>query len=374
MPNDFTPTTLKEVQLKWDTAFNGNRIDLPLKADPVTAAVVLEKQTARIDPILVRDYCRGFEVGFLESDSTTIPTAVTSAPAVDCTLPTGDTLSSNQKTYDKNLFLQSTFSVPDADCDNTMKFVDRASKGLMAAMQKLSLGLNNTILARLVANAQTPTYAGDKGTINGNTIEFAAADFATGDAGADLVGYWNEIAIKEYLSSDYYVVNGTNFQALNFNAQFRAANDNQRNQALAFGWDNKMYWDLHNLDNVVGSPSSFVIDPNMVFGGFTSSYGMEMEDIKTTNTFTRVFSMPLQYVSMAQNGVNGSNIRTMQFSNGGVLEPVMVDVEYQLTCDPASLDAKRSSIHTWRLTIKGLFDTAVASAGDGTGILQMVKV
>ena len=225
----------------------------------------MEKQTARIDPILVRDYCRGFEVGFLESDSTTIPTAVTSAPAVDCTLPTGDTLSSNQKTYDKNLFLQSTFSVPDADCDNTMKFVDRASKGLMAAMQKIALGLNNTILARLVANAQTPTYAGDKGTINGNTIEFAAADFATGDAGADLVGYWNEIAIKEYLSSDYYVINGTNFQALNFNAQFRAANDNQRNQALAFGWQNKMAWDLHNLDNVVGSPSSFVIDPNMVF-------------------------------------------------------------------------------------------------------------
>lgn len=373
MPNDFTPTELKEIQLKWDTVFNGNRINIPLKADPVTAAVVLEKQTAEVNEILVKGRCKGFEVGFLESDSTAIPAAVTSAPAVNCTLPTGDTLSSNFKEYDKNLFLQSTFSVPDADCDNTMKFVDRASTGLMHAMQKIALGLNNTVLARLVANAQTPAYAGDKGTIAGNTITFPASEFATGDAGADLMGYWNEIAIKEYLSSDYYVINGTNFQALNFNAQFRAANDDQRNQALAFGYGNKMYWDLHNLDTVVGSPSSFVVDPNMVFAGFTSSYDMEMTDIKTTNTFTRVFSMPLRYVSMAQNGVN-QTIRTMQYSNGGVLQDVMVDVEYQLTCDTNSLDAVRSSIHTWRLTLKGLFDTAVASTGAGTGILQMVKV
>jgi len=368
MAQDFTATVLDEVRLNLEEAFLDSRIDLPLKSTPISMLAMFERQTARASALLDESAqeCVGYKVEYLKNDSNALPTVDATAGGFACEIPLGATLDSATKTYDLNVFITETFSVSDNDCDNSMKFARKAAKATAAAMQKICLSLNDYLITELVANAQTPSYPGESGTIVGNTIEYPAANFK-GDLATETVGEFYEIAQVEKIAPSYFVLNGKNFNVAQIVSQFTAADDDKRSRAVALRFGDKMEFDINNLDTSAGSDSSFIVDNNMYVCAFNNAYTPEMQPLADD---VQVFTLPLTYYDQFT-----GRVEQVMLYDGAREEmvPVLVDVEYQQKCDANSKNRTRKTLHTFRATLRGLFNFAPGDGGS-TGVIQVVKV
>lgn len=366
MPNDFSASTLKLVQRKLEEVFQSSRTVLERAPEPQTASRLFMDQTAMVNQLYKGDICIGHEVDYMLSDTVSLPTVNTSAPAVVCDIPAGSTLSSATKTYNPNIYIQKIVEVNDKDCDNVFKFAEKVAFNMASSMHLIARALNDYIIAQLVANAQVSASAGKFGTINGTTVEFNTADFDNPDLLAD----WNEIAILNDFASNYLLLDGTNFYQTWYNARFNAANDDQRDEILKFNNGTGISFDVRNL-NAVAAASTFLVDPNMYAFYARSTYPTTATPAGDKDN-TVQFSMPLMYQANEMTPAD-RRAQTFMFNNGGTMQPIMLDVDYQVTCDPAFTDGgRRSFTHRWEMKLEGMFDLAPATAG--TGILQFVRV
>lgn len=366
MPNDFSPSTLKLVQRKLEEVFQSSRTVLERAPEPKTAQRLFNEQTAFVNNLYSNEICIGHEVNYMIADTTSLPTVATSAPAVVCDIPAGDTLSSANKVYNPNIYITKIIEVNDKDCENVFKFAEKAAFNLAGAMHLIARALNDYIIAQLVANAQVSASAGRFGTIAGTTVEFNTADFGNPDLLAD----WREIAILNDIAADYLLLDGTNFYQTWYNAQFNAANDDQRDQVLKFNDGTGISFDVRNL-NAVAPNATFLVDPHMTAFYARSTYPTEMREVGDKDN-TKQFSIPLMYQA-DQMTPSARRAQTMTFANGGQMMDTMLDVDYQLICDSAFSDGgRRSFTHRWELKLEAMFDLAPATAG--TGILHFVRV
>lgn len=363
----FTDSILKDVQVKMNEVFLGDaRTALQNKTQPKTAQRLFESQTATVNPLYSGTTCIGYEMLYLVQDDITVPTAATSAAIQVCDIPAGDTISSVKKDYNPNIYITKVIELDDEFCNNDYNFDEVLAKHLVDNMHLIARSLNNKIVGDLTAFAQTPVNAGEKGTIVGNTITFNAADFD-----ADLLADWRQIAMLEDLSESYLILNGSNFYNAYYNDQFNAANDDGRADILKFNAGERMSWDLKTFTGLTKEASSYLVDPNMYAFYSRNVYGAEMIS-KEDGQNTKLFSLPLQYVTYNSEGV--PVVRTMQFNNGGQMQDIRVDVRYQMVCKTGTgINGGRPQwTHKWELLLEGMFDIAPATAG--SGILEMVKV
>ena len=226
--------------------------------------------------------------------------------------------------------------------------------------------LNKYIIEQLEANAMTPSEIPDGATLNGNIVNFPAEDFK-GAKGADLLADYRLLAELNDISSNYFIMNGNLFYNAVYLAEYKQLNDNERSFYAMFTDGVDLYWDTRMLDQVIGTPTSFIIDPNMYAAYFKSEYPDTLTPTMDEYN-TQLFRVPLTYLV----NTNGRNeVRTLTFNNGGVQEPIMVDIMYQKKCDTVNTNNGRyAAKHTWKLLISGMFDFAPASDG-GTGIIEI---
>lgn len=363
----FTDSVLKDVQVKMNEVFLGDaRTALQNKTQPKTAQRLLESQTASVNPLFSSTTCTGYEMLYLVQDKKNVPTAATTPPIQACEIPAGATILSVKKDYDPNIYITRTIELDDEFCNNAYNLDEVLARHLVDNMHLIARSLNNKLVGDLTAFAQTPTNAGEKGTIVGNTITFNAADF-----NPDLLADWRQIAMLEDLNESYLILNGSNFYNAYYNAGFEASNDDGRDGILKFNAGERMSWDLKTFTELSKQASSFLVDPNMYAFYARSVYGADVMS-KDDAQNTKLFSLPLQYVTYDANG--NPVVRTMQFNNGGTMQDIRLDVRYQMVCKAGTgINGGRPQwTHKWELFLEGMFD--IAPATSGSGILEMVKV
>lgn len=364
MPFDFTASELVVVQEELNQVFTSGRTTLERSTPPETAKRLLAEQTAEVNKIMNNGVCVAHEVVYLFSDNVTVPTVTTSAPAANCDIPLGDGSSSAKKVYNPNMYLKEVIEVRDKDCDNVFKFAQKVAHLLASKMALMSQAINEHLIAQLVLLKQTPTFVGD-GTLNVDIIEYPAASFTP-----DLLADWDLVARNNDLASDYLILNGTNFRNLTYNANFKQLNDDQRSDIAQLTNGNKMSWDIKQLDQVVTTPTSFLVDRHMTAFFNRSTYPDDLEPVGD-NQNTAIFRLPLQY--FANNADPDRQQQTLQYMDGGEMKDVMIDIRYQRLCNAAETDGGRvSTTHRWELLCECGFD--IAPATSGTGIIQIDKV
>lgn len=366
MAQDFSKSVLEIIKAKYSEVFVGNgRINL--HKPPVTAQTVFGLQTANVTPLYEANKCIGARVYYMEPENTTLPTVSTTAPAADCDLGPCDGLKSDYEEYVQNIYIEDCFSVDEQPlCDNEFEFAEIVAFGLQDKLSKMAEALNKHIIEQLEVYAMTPTELPDGATLNGNIVNFPADDFK-GVQGADLLADYRQLAELNDISSNYFIMNGNLFYNAVYLANYKQLNDNERSFYAQFTDGMNMYWDTRMLDQVIGTPTSFIIDPNMYASYFISKYPETLTPTMDEYN-TQLFSVPLTYLVNA----NGQQeVRTLTFNNNGTQEPVMVDIMYQKKCDTGNTnDGRYAAKHTWKLLVSGMFDIAPSSDG-ASGIIEI---
>lgn len=360
--------TLSLIQVKLLQAFSGTgRTQTETAPQPVTAARLLEMQTANVSLIMSNDRCVGYQVAYLSGSSVTLPTV--SATTVDdtCTIADGTTVDTALESYTPNINIVKTFNINDKDCDTVIKFAERAAEALKLNMHLIAHALNRYLIGRLNANKMTPTFAGENGTIVGDTIEFAAADYTP-----DLLADWLNIATHHAIPNNHMLLSGQPFLNAYYNAGFHSANDNQRSDILQFSAGNRLSFDTWDMDDVIGAPTTFCVDPNIYAFYSRNVYDTVAREVGDA-AGTVEFALPLQYQVI---DANGNQVpKTFMYNDGGVMKPIMVDVRYQKNCTVATTNNGRSTLkHVWSLRVEGMFDIAPIANSAGSGILLFAQV
>lgn len=360
--------TLALIQTSLMDVFRGKgRSQTETAPQPKTLERLLMEQTANVTQLMDGDICRAFQVAYLYADSTTLPTVSNTTLTDTCVIAAGDTFSSALQSYSPNVNIKQLVSVSDKDCDTVIKFAERSAEALQNKMHLIVRALNRYFIGRLNANKMTPTFAGQEGTINGSTIEFALADYDP-----DLLADWFNIATRHAIPEQHLLLSGQPFLNAFYNSQFHGANDNQRSEPLAFGAGNRLSFDTWDMDDVLGVPSTFCVDKNMVAAYFRNSYSETPREVGDTNN-TIEFAMPLMY--QGRDAAGNLIPKTLMFRNGGQMMPVMVDVRYQKVCDVTNTHNGRATLeHRWSLRVEGMFDLAPIANSAGSGILHFVQV
>jgi hypothetical protein len=375
MPNDFTASVIPILRSKMDTVFKSKATVNPeLTNNPVSAAMILQKQTANIEELKAGagDLCTGLRVWYNVADNTALPTLSATPIAGNCDLTSGDGLSTQSQDYDFNVFIKPTIAINDKDCDNFSKFMDRTAFLLAHKMSLMVQSFNQTVINTLEANKSVASAANlpDDVTVNGaGNYEISGAAFWKGEGAADTLSILDQLARVKGLPNNYYIISGKSLRVPYTVAQDHAANDNERSYSITFQ-RRDIAFDEDNLDVILTAECIFLIDPNALVSYFYAEYSEEAETTGDKNN-TVNFKLPLQFYDMYQDGM--SELSTLQFANNGVLQPVEIDVRYQKNCDStATKYGKPSLTHVWELDMVGLFDV-VPSTGDNTGIIRVDK-
>ncbi len=362
MAQDFSNSILDTIKVKYSEVFQPGRINI--HKPPVTAQTLLALQTANVQPLYENGKCIGARLYYMEPENENLPVVGNTKFTNDCDLGPCDGMQSSFVDYDENWWLTDCFSVDDDLCNNEFEFAEIVAYGLQDKLSKMAEALNKYIIEQLEANAMTPTELPDGATLDGNIVNFPADEFLN----PDLLAKYRQLANLNDISSNYFIMNGNLFYNGIYNAQFRQ--DTQccdSSQFAQYQADNRLYWDTRMLDQVIGTPTSFIIDPNM-YAFYCKHYYPETVMNMGDQNNTQVFSIPLTYLV----NTNGQNeVRTLTYNYNGTQTPVMVDVAYQKKCKDGDTNSGRfQAVHTWELKISGMFDFAPASDG-ATGIIEI---
>ena len=373
MPNDFTPSVIPIVRIKTSNVFKTNVTFNPELANkPLTAPMVLGKQTANVQPLLDvtgGDTCVGARVWYTVADVTALPSVGTSPIASECDLTTGDGISTKVQDYQLNFFEKPKIALNDKDCDNFSKFTDRVSFLMAQKMSLMAQALNNRIIADVEANksATVATNLPDGVTIVGGEYVIAAAGAWTGVEAADTLLILDQLASTRGLPSNYYILSGKTLRISSQLAENKQVNDNQRSFVRLFNRRDISY-DMDNLDAIITEDVVYLVDPNVIISFFTSDYPTQGMPVGDKNN-TVVYSTPLMYHTQYQDGSDAMS--PMQFANNGVMQDVMVDVRHQKTCNiTINKNGKPTNDHVWELDLQGLIDF-IPVEGTNTGIIRV---
>ena len=374
MPNDFTPSVIPILRSKLDTIFKSKgTVNPELTNNPVTAPVILAKQTANVMPLFegAGNMCTGLRAWYNIADVTSLPTTAATPTAGTCDLTTGDGMSTKVQDYDFNIFQKPSIKLNDKDCDNFSKFADRTAFLFAQKMSLMVQSFNNTVITNLDANKSVASAANlpDDITIPVADYTITGASFWKGEGAADTLALLDQLARIKGLPNNYYIISGKALRVPYDIARDHAANDNERSYTLTFQ-RRDIAWDEDNLDVIIGAEVIYLVDPNAIVSYFYAQYPTAGEMVGDKNN-TVNFSMPLQWFDMYQDG--GTSMSTLQFSNNGVMQDVMVDVRYQKTCNATDVKYGKPTLdHVWELDLVGLFDF-VPAEGDNTGIIKVLK-
>lgn len=307
----FSASDLPDVIIKMNEMFGGDRLAPELNKDIDTIMALATRQTAKFDKMdVLLDVldCRGAKVVFLKS-CTNEAVDIVATPITDCALVGAETESASM-TLANNLGWMESFKVLGSDCKDAFSVVDKIAHLMTVKMANLEEKINLAAIAFLMANEQAVadplTY-----TETGNVVNVPE--------GAWTPAFLAEIAVMSKLSKLYnpFIISGSNLYVANFLADYRSASSPSVDAVLKSGpFD--IYFDIQNIDTVVGAKATFLVDP--------SSY---------------VFWPSNQYENMAPEPFsNGSTLYKwrqraprLQYNDNGSLKPVYFDVESQEACE-----------------------------------------
>ena len=333
-----------------------------------TAQAMLREHVANTSQVLdAQQRCIGHRVYWLtKGQDNVVYNSTPGSYTFNCTIPSGNGAVSSSKTYTNNYAIVARVEVDDDLCGNLFRdFGGKDAKAqaatvvanrINAGMKDIRDALNTKFVSFLDTNktavnndASLPSgiaFGSSTYTVTESTLSMQEPDTLT-----DL----DAIAINNDLTDYFYVAGRNHFYNAKVNADFRVANDAERDHIRLIegnGW--RMYHDIKNLDSTLSGSNSFVVDPgSYVFWDFVNK-----ERGNTPNSPIMVDDDTWEY-----------------FVTDPVLtfmgRPLRVNVRYQRSCNGGNLtQMSTTSTHRFELTLHGGLYVAPASEDAHTGILK----
>lgn len=337
-------------QRMWADGRNYRELKKPIAA---SMAGMMEQNVSFV-PIMKGSVCVGVEAIYLKSCNDTVTdTSLSENNLSDCDV-TGVEAETAKKTYTPNISLTKAIRVSEDDCAGFTSFEEKLAFMKLQAKAAIESEYNEKYIAAIAANVQANAFVVG-GTANGSIVEFPATDFE-GGAGAKLMPKFH-ISAEQNQIYDAWMLNGQNFYEAHWLYEYKekAGSDDRYDDVYMQG-PYKMYWDIINVDSVVGSNPTFVIDKSAIgFFGQNEYSNDTPRELKSDLWTYREPSMRLRYR-------DGQSTQTVYF-----------DVVEQHSCTVTSKDPARQRRHRvvdLEYTLKGGIITGPPDCGGGTGILQ----
>jgi hypothetical protein len=363
---DFTASASLRIQEKLFEAFQDPTPATSEFSTPVkTAEVFLQKNTARVNEVLVNGRCEGYKIMWLKSGVDSIDySGDGSALSLTCDVADGQELESDDKTYDDNLRIVSTVRVDDDLCANDYIFTELSAQALQKGMNDIRKSLTTNLVNFVDANAGANLDGAVSGIDLGNggwavnadtiTIEVPKGDFRNPDTLAEI----DAVVQNNNIYGNYFLLNGrTNFYNSKFNADYKALNDQERSIAATYG-DFEMYHDLRYLDQTLGGANTFAINPNAYVVWNRAYSQLEAIMVDTTKQIWEFY-------------VEDPMLMIME---NGVMRPVRYEVAYQKVCTGRDTNTRHTNKHNWEIKYLGGRAMAPAGVAGDTGIVKFKAV
>lgn len=327
-----------------------------LKKPINTALAVLSEQNVRFgNPIFKNGVCVGIEVIYLKScDEDVVDTSLSENNLSDCDV-SGTQAESAKKTYNLNVSITKAIKVSMDDCAGFATFEEKLAFLKLQAMASIEKDFNNKVIATIEANKQTNAHAVGGSGGGTSTISFPSIQWDAGE-GAKLMSKLYVSAERNQIY-DAYIMNGLNFYEAKWLYQYKEkAGSDERYDSVFDLAPYNLYWDIINLDSVVGSTPSYVIDRSaLAFHGQNEYASTTPVEIKADMVGYRQAAPRLKY------------------NDGGTMVPAYFDVVEQVTCTQTAKDPamqRRYRVLDVEFTLRGALVTGPPDCGGGTGILK----
>jgi hypothetical protein len=363
---DFTASASLRIQEKLFEAFQDPTPATSEFSTPVkTAEVMLSKNTARVNEVLVNGRCEGYKIMWLKSGVDSIDySGDGSALSLNCDVADGQELESDDKTYDDNLRIVSTVRVDDDLCANDYAFTELSAQALQKAMNDIRKSLCVNLVNFTDANAQANLDGAVADVDLGNgawavnadtiTIEVPKGDFRNPDTLAEI----DAIVQNNNIYGNYFLLNGrTNFYNAKFNADYKGLNDQERSIPATFG-DFEMYHDVRYLDQTLGGANTFAINPNAYVIWNRTYSQLEAVMVDTAKQIWEFY-------------VEDPMLMIME---NGVMRPVRYEVAYQKVCTGRDTNTRHTNKHNWEVKYLGGRATAPQGVAGDTGVVKFKAV
>lgn len=275
---------------------------------------------------------------------------------VDCTLDPSTQIESGSNLYKPNDCFYESRIVYDDECRDSFSAVEKMSFAMASMEMKLLQRFNRAVIAFLDAShdeIQT-TDSGGAWVVGGDgEIIFPFEAFQTPDTLADLtyIAQVNDIFNPVFLS-------GRNFLNALWNSQYNQLDDDKRSQFAKFNAFPDWYFDIKNLDSVVGDQVTFMFDPANIGLFSTAQFQNTAPENMLDSNNTMVYQMPSQKLS---------------YRNGGSDTPIRFDVTMQRKCTTAGASPAQQRRWGWAIEMK-LTTGLHQGNSDCNGIKGIVKV
>ncbi len=306
---DFSASNMNRALVRLGEMFaSPNHTVVELNEPALSAQALLENNRARFERVYTGNHCSGVKAWFLRGAHNPITTTPDS-----CTTPAGVYSETSSQNYDNEMLAGDAQRVLSARCDNEVAFAEEMAFAMSLVMASNRKQLNEAIIARIAAQAQTNISAlPDAWSTSGADILVPAADFKW-----DNLGEFQFVANNNLLGSPYFMLTGYNLYNELFLSQAYAQSPENQARMRAFG-NSVIYQDARYLDTLVGSKSTFAIEQNS-FAFWNFSWG----------------SSTPQEISVGSTGKKMQfwvNDPVLRYRDGTTLRPVQHIFEVEESC------------------------------------------
>lgn len=296
-----------------------------------------KEQTAKIEELTNPDKDKEIRIWWLKDCADTVNDCEDDAD--DCEF-SGDEVSQACEDYALDICINVKFSIEDNVFRTNEANADEAlAKALARRLKLLDERLTSKAVAKLNTFVGTNQYTGGIGTVSGVTTYIKASHW-----GPDMFGYFGMVKTMNRFANPY-LIHGSNLFQANWQAQYNAANANQKADAPKLS-SMRSYWDLFNVDTINAPDSvSYMIDKGAI-----------------------------AFVSKARYPKN--NPKVYQFGQRWSIESkalpgVWYDVYYKERCE--MVNGVEKIWHDYKLTARaGVFLNPTGCNADKTGVLKFV--
>lgn len=326
-----------------------NTRDLISQSDSLRA--VAENQRVTLNPILINNSCRGYEVAWLTRCGKEAESCDDTAASESCDL-SGDELSSAKATYEVTNCVHDSFTVWDDDCNGLFSYEEKVARGFMECEKNITAALNKAAISFLGASDQDSVFAPGNGII----VPGVGTYYPEAEWDVSLMKHFAAVAMHNYIA-DPILLSGNNLWGAQFDARYNFLNDDQRDQAAKLGHFRNWYWDPINLDVTLGTDSTIMFDAGAVAfltkHEYQNAAPMNMQDSK--NTF--VNSMPAM---------------NLTYRDGNGSKPVMFDVLSQVVCKTLAGGILKFG-RVFKVICRYEFLLSPEDCAGNSGIIQFIK-
>jgi len=341
-------------QINAQKMWNDGRHKRELQKPVPSAMAVMSQQNVAFEKVMQGGRCVGVEAIYFKScNDDVVDCEDGDNDITDCDV-SGIEAETAKKVYTPNVCLTKSLKVSADDCAGFNSFEEKLTFMKLKMKATLEAELNKKVIASLVSNAQANTF-NEGGTISGTKVTFGSSSWIDG-AGAKLLPKFHISAEKNQIY-DAYMINGTNFYEAKwlYDYKEKSGSDDRYDDVFSQG-PYQMFWDITNMDTVIGDKASFLIDRSAIAFFGQNEYENDIKrELKSDMFVYREPSMRLNY------------------RNGQTVQPVYFDVTEQWDCAISSGDPvknRRYQVVNIEYVLRGGLVTGTPDCGGGTGILH----